>query len=97
MSNQEMLWRDTLADDNPSVEREIRQGGLTPTEVDEKLLYEIQAVLSRLVGKAHQLLGDSTTNLAKCWMHIRTKFDGGKVINRSQSGSWQHKCMGAGL
>ena len=97
MSNQEMLWRDTLADDNPSVEREIQQGGLTPTEVDEKLLYEIQAVLSRLVGKAHQLLGNSTTNLVECWMHIRTKFDGGKVINRSQSGSWQHRCMGAGL
>ena len=30
-------------------------------------------------------------------MHIRCKFDGGKVINRSQSGSWQHRCMGAGL
>ena len=30
-------------------------------------------------------------------MHIRMKFDGGKVINRSQSGSWQHRCMGAGL
>ena len=30
-------------------------------------------------------------------MHIRSKFDGGKVINRSQSGSWEHRCMGAGL
>ncbi len=30
-------------------------------------------------------------------MHIRSKFDGGKVINRSQSGSWQRRCMGAGL
>ncbi len=30
-------------------------------------------------------------------MHIRAKFDGGKVINRSQSGSWEHRCMGAGL
>ncbi len=25
-------------------------------------------------------------------MHIRTKFDGGKVINRSQSGSQVHGC-----
>ena len=30
-------------------------------------------------------------------MHIRAKFDGGKVINHSQSGSWEHRCMGAGL
>ena len=28
---------------------------------------------------------------------MRTKFDGGKVINRSQSGSFEHRCMGAGL
>lgn len=40
---------------------------------------------------------NETTNLAECWMHIRCKFDGGKVINRSQSGSWEHRCMGAGL
>ena len=30
-------------------------------------------------------------------MHIRSKFDGGKQINRSQSGSWQGRCAGAGL
>ena len=30
-------------------------------------------------------------------MHIRTKFDGGKVINRSQSGSFGYRSMGAGL
>ena len=30
-------------------------------------------------------------------MHIRSKFDGGKQINRSQAGSWQGRCAGAGL
>ena len=30
-------------------------------------------------------------------MHIRTKFDGGKQINRSQRGAWQGCCAGAGL
>ncbi len=30
-------------------------------------------------------------------MHIRTKFDGGKVINRCQSGASEHRCIGAGL
>ena len=30
-------------------------------------------------------------------MHVRTKFDGGKQINRSQSGSWTGRCVGAAL
>ena len=30
-------------------------------------------------------------------MHIRSKFDGGKQINHSQSGSWEGRCAGAGL
>ena len=30
-------------------------------------------------------------------MHIYSKFDGGKQINRSQAGSWQGRCAGAGL
>ena len=30
-------------------------------------------------------------------MHIRSKFDGGKQINRSQAGGWQGRCAGAGL
>jgi len=28
---------------------------------------------------------------------MRSKFDGGKQINRSQSGSWDGQCAGAGL
>ena len=42
-------------------------------------------------------IGNFTTNLAESWMHIRSKFDGGKQINRSQSGSWEGRCAGAGL
>ena len=95
--NQEIIWRDTLADDNPNVEQDVRQGGLTPTEVNPKLYHDVQTALSRLVGKLAQLIANRTTNLAECWMHIRTKFDGGKVINGSQSGSWELRCMGAGL
>ena len=30
-------------------------------------------------------------------MNVRAKFDGGKQINRSQSGSWQGRCAGVGL
>jgi len=43
------------------------------------------------------ITGNFTTNLVESWMHIRSKFDGGKQINRSQSGSWEGRCAGAGL
>ena len=49
-----------------------------PTQIDLHLYHDVQAALSSLFGKAEQLLGNCTTNLAECWMHIRTKFDGGK-------------------
>ena len=81
-------------EENPAIELEARQGGLTPTNINPTLLFDIQVQLSRLIGKAKQLLGNETTNLAECWMHIRMKFDGGKG---SQSGSWEHRCMGAGI
>ena len=78
-------------------ERDAQQGEKAPVKINQRMLHDIQVVLSRLVEKASQLLGSETTNLAECWMHIRSKFDGGKVINRSQSGSWEHRCMGAAL
>ncbi len=69
----------------------------TSTNTDPKLYHDIQVLLSRLIGKAEQLIGNVTTHLAESWMHIRTKFDWGKVINRCQSGAWERRCMGAGL
>lgn len=75
----------------------MRQGRDKTKKVSEKMLHDIQVILSRLVAKAPQLIGNFTTNLAEAWMHTRCKFDGGKVINRSQSGSWEYRCMGAGL
>ena len=60
----------------------------------EKMLHDIQIILSRVVAKAPQLIGNFMTNLAEGWMHTCCKFDGG---NRSQSGSWEYRCMGAGL
>ena len=83
--------------DDPATEQDARQGEKTPIEMNPKMLHDIQLVLSRLVEKASQLLCNATTNLAESWMHIRSKFDRGKVINRSQSGSWEYRCMGAGL
>ena len=92
VEDQERLWRETV-DDTPATEAEARRGGVTSTELYSKMLHDISSLVSRLVAKSNRLIGNHTTNLAECWMHIRTKFDGGKVINRSQSGSWEHRLV----
>jgi len=43
------------------------------------------------------LTGNFTTNLAESYIHVRSKFDGGKQINRLQRGSRQGRCAGAAL
>ena len=49
------------------------------------------------MSRAPALITNGTSNLAECFMGIRCKFDGGKVYNRIQRGSFQHRCYGAGL
>ena len=73
---------------------DARTGSTQQIPID---VYDIQRVVSHLATKALQLFGNFTTNLAEGWMNIRCKYDGGKVINRSQAGSWTFRCMGAGL
>ena len=61
------------------------------------MLFELDRAGDRLINKASQLIGDQTTNLSECYMSIRSKMDGGKQINRIQSGAFQHRCMAAGI
>ena len=92
-----IFWKEAT-DDSEHTMSMARDGGThRATSIDPKMMIDIQTQVSRLVAKAGQLIGNFTTNLVECWMHMRTKFDGGKVINRSQSGSFEHRCMGAGL
>ena len=94
MQQQESMWQQTLADDDLDA---VRQSGSKVKKVSEKMLHDIQVIVSRLVAKAPQLISNFMMNLTEAWMHTRCKFDGGRVINRSQSGSWEYRCMGAGL
>ena len=87
------MWTETVTD-NPETETDVLQGELTPITLNPKLAHDIHVLVTRLVGKAHKFIGNVTTNLADGWMHMRSKFDGGKVI---KSGSWEHHSMGAGL
>ena len=59
--------------------------------------FEVERAGDRLVNKAHQLIGNETTNLTECFMSVRAKMNGGKQTNRIQSGSFEHRCMTAGL
>ena len=101
LTNQVHAWVD--ATDDEGLE-EVRSTPIINNDVDQQMICDIQRAVSRLIGKASQLigmkilyygftifsiLGNFTTNLAESWMHIRSKFDGGKQINRSQAGSWQ--------
>ncbi len=68
-TTQTELWSEALAED-PTTEADARQGELVPTNIDPRLLHDIQVTLARLIGKASKLIGNVTTNLAECWMHV---------------------------
>ena len=57
------------------------------------MYHEIQVIMSWLVAKAKQLIDNVTTNMSESCMHVKIKPDGGKVINRSQSGLLEHCCI----
>ena len=63
----------------------------------EGLYSRVLACGDRLVMLAEHLIDNETSNLAECYMSIGTCFDGGKQINRIQSGSFEHRCYAAGL
>ena len=68
----------------------------TLSEIKE-LITDVQIILNRVAEKSDRLIGNFTTNLAESWMAIRSKFDGGKVINRCSRGSWYTRCYGGAL
>ena len=63
----------------------------------KELIQDVQIILNRIADKSERLIGNFTTNLAESWMAIRSKFDGGKVINRCGRGSWHTRCFGGAL
>jgi hypothetical protein len=90
VEEQQSLWEEATDESECQDEEQ-------PIPLNPKMMHEIQVLVSRLVAKAPQLIGNFTTNLAEAWMHVRSKFDGGKVINRSQAGSWEFRSVAAGL
>ncbi|CAC5417661.1 unnamed protein product [Mytilus coruscus] len=67
------------------------------SNVEQHIIRDVTLILNKIAEKSDRLLGNSTTNLAESWMHIRTKFDGGKVYNICNRGSWHARCYGGAL
>ena len=65
--------------------------------VEQHIIKDVLLLLCKIAEKSVRLINNSTTNLAECWMHIRTKFDGGKVHNLCNRGSWHARCYGGAL
>ena len=81
-----------------NVEEESRGGDSSlNTHIEQDLFFRVQRAGDRLVSLAPQLISNSTSNIAECFMNIRCKFDGGKFYNQIQRGSFQHRTYGAGL
>ena len=59
------------------------------------MLADVSDLLNRLASKRDRLIGNNTTNAAEAWVHIRSKFDGGKFNYLCKRGSQHARCYGA--
>ena len=79
-------------------EAEARSGYMASLDqLPEDLLFSVLRASDRIVSLAEQLVDNQTSNLAECYMGLRSYFDGGKVYNRVQSGSFEGRCYATGL
>ena len=63
----------------------------------KELIQYVNSILNRIADKNDRLIDNITTNLAENRMVIRSKIDGGKVINRCGRGSWHTRCFRGAL
>ncbi|XP_021375757.1 uncharacterized protein LOC110464719 [Mizuhopecten yessoensis] len=94
LHEQQMFWTEGTSDKD--IENS-RYGCTSVGNVDKDMLSDISVLLDRVAAKSSRLIGNFTTNLAESWMSIRMKFDGGKVFNRCNRGSWHARCYGGAL
>ncbi|KAK3089294.1 hypothetical protein FSP39_002467 [Pinctada imbricata] len=88
-------WKDGSTVD---AQEESRLGtSIKFSDVEQFIISDVSVLLARIAEKADRLIGNTTTNLAECWMHIRCKFDGGKIYNLCFRGSWHGRCYAGGL
>ena len=88
-----------LENEPTSEDEEIARSGYNASLscLPDGLLRKVLACGDWLVTLAPQLISNLTSNLAECYMALRTMCDGGKQYNRIQGGSFEHRCYTAGL
>jgi hypothetical protein len=67
------------------------------TDLTSEIIKDVQKILNRVSEKSNRLIGNYTSNLCESWMHIRSKFDGGKVFNHCNRFSWNTRCYAGAL
>ena len=95
----ENYWKESVFEISTLEEKSLRKGGKSNgnNSIDEQMLKDIFFYLNRLAEKSERLIGNFTSNLAESWMHIRCKFDGGKVNNKCFRASFYARCYGGAL
>lgn len=66
-------------------------------DIAKFIIQDVSLLLSRIAEKSDRLIVNVTTNVAESWMHIRCKFDGGKMHNLCNRASWHAQCYGGAL
>ena len=94
LDEQVQFWTEGMSEQEQDSVRNLAEA---QSPVDPEIRKEVCFVLNRLAAKSDKLIFDFTTNIAEAWMSIRSKFDGGKRVNRTGSQSWHGRCYGAGL
>jgi len=56
---------------------------------------EIIAIVDKVIRKADRLVFNTTTNIAENFMSLVAKFNGGKRVNFTKTGSYQRRILGA--
>ena len=65
-------------------------------DVPPNLFFAVERAGGRLVNNP-SVDWQQNDKFDECFMVVHAKMDGGKQINRIQSGSFEHRCMTAGL
>ncbi|KAJ8309411.1 LOW QUALITY PROTEIN: hypothetical protein KUTeg_014285 [Tegillarca granosa] len=94
MDREYEIWKETKDIDK---EEESRGNCNVNSILDTIMIRDISTLLDRVALKCTRLFGNFTTNLAESWMAIRSKFDGGKLYNRCNRGSWHARCYEGAL
>ncbi|XP_053403226.1 uncharacterized protein LOC128558323 [Mercenaria mercenaria] len=93
--NQYQFWKLPFEQEMEASRRPVKN--ICTKEELKELIKDTQILLNRIADKSDRLIGNFTTNLCESWMSIRSKFDGGKFVNRCGRGSWNARCYGGGL